>query len=276
MPRESLRERDRAEIARLQRGLQRLITAPGDRALVDADSARAIGCAPEEVAVYRGMIARRFAGEVRREFPATHAWLGEARFAPWARAYAEAHVSSSYTLDGFATGLPNLLGRERDPTLRAAAALARLERESSRVRASRAPRPATRSAPSLAPAPGARLCVFGWDAEAALARFERGEPAAPIRRATTRVALFQRGARVARMRIAGGEVPLLRALLRRESLETAVARGLAAGLSPDAVGSALARWVGARLLSATANATTARRPERPRAARDPLRSRAAP
>ncbi len=277
MRREPIPEREAAELARLQRGLQRLIGAPGARAEVDSDAAGALGCAAEEVAVYRDMIALRFAREVRREFPATRAWLGDARFEPCARAYAETHASSSYTLDGYARAFPSLLARAADPALRAAAALARLEREIAAVpaRAARASMRIFRRAATLVPAPGTRLCVLGWDAEAALARFERSEPAAPIERATTHVALFLRDARVVRLRIARAEAPLLRAILRGDPLETAVARGLAAGLSPAAVGTALERWVAGRLLSATPRAATAPRPARRRAARGPRRSRAA-
>ena len=83
-----------------------------------------------------------------------------------------------------------------------------------------------------------------------LARFERGVALGMVARATTHVALCCRAQRVVRVRVARDEAPLLRALLRGETLERAVACADAAGLAPAAIGEALTRWVAAGLLAA--------------------------
>jgi hypothetical protein len=243
------------DLARAQRGLQALLYAPGERTHVDAAGARAIGCNPEEVGVYRGMIALRFAREVAREFPATRALLGGARFDAAARAFAERTPSHSYTLDGYARRFPEHLHRGGDAALRAGAELARLEREISRMRVAklrraRAGMNARNELPQLWAAPGARLRRFGFDVESALAAHERNETPAALAHGEIRLALFRRAGRVARLRVARAEAPMLAALLRGDSLERAVARGVAAGLAPAAIRDALARWVAARLLYA--------------------------
>jgi hypothetical protein len=63
-----------------------------------------------------------------------------------------------------------------------------------------------------------------------------------------RLALFRRGARVVRLRLARRETPLLAALLGGDALEHAVARAVSVGLTPSAIRSALARWVAAGAL----------------------------
>jgi hypothetical protein len=291
-----------AELARLQRGLQRLLHAPGGRGRVDDTAARAIGCDADHVGVYRRMIALRFAREVAREYPATRALLGAARFDAQARAFAETTASRSYTLDGYARAFPRHLraasgavgsgppldvasARRALAELEAAADVARLERELASARASArrarwraggtqlghpderaactAEAPGTdgvlasdrtqasarqAAVPRLEPAPGARLRRFAYDVESALERHGRLQPVAAPPRVATHLAIFRRAGHVERLRVPADEAPMLRALLRGEPLECAVARGVACGLDPDAIREALARWVAARLL----------------------------
>ncbi|HEY8122614.1 MAG TPA: DNA-binding domain-containing protein [Myxococcota bacterium] len=243
------------ELARVQRELQRLITTPREDAPAHARAARAIGCAHERVAIYRGMYRLRLAREVAREFPATRALLGPARFDAEARAFAAAHPSTSFTLDAYARAFPEHVRRAGA----APAELARLERELASVRAasSRAKgaqrartRAATGAAPRLVAAPGARAVDFSHDVDAALARFERREAVCSPRRRASQLALFRVGARAARLRVARREAPLLAALLNGDPLELAVALAVAAGLAPRAIGRALERWVRAGLLIA--------------------------
>jgi hypothetical protein len=254
------------ELARIQRELQRLIAprADGERAS-DAAAARAIGCDAEQIAVYRDMGALRFVREVAREFPATRALLGAKRFDAAARAFVAQRSSTSYTLDGYARSFPQQLRRAarvaRDETLAAAAELARLEREVASVRAALARRRegaagaregvlAAGAAPRLFAAIGARVLRFTFAVDAALACFGHGETPCAPQRGSFQLALFRRGARVAHVRIAPAEAPLLRALLRGETLARAVARASAAGLAPNAIGRALERWVAEQLLGA--------------------------
>jgi hypothetical protein len=256
------------ELAHVQRELQRLI-AP--RASADADvesearvaaAARAIGCAAEQIAVYRRMGAQRFANEVAREFPATRALLGDARFCREARQFVTATASTSYTLDGYARAFPVHLQRaaraQADEELACAAGLARLEREC--ARAARVQRGASEQrrelasarsseAPRLTPARGARLLRLPSDALALLDAFERGEVLPLVKRAPTYVAVFPRGRRAVRLRVARAEAPALAALLRGDALEAAVSRALAAGLAPADVGSALQGWAAAGLIA---------------------------
>jgi hypothetical protein len=238
----------------------------GDR----IDSARGIA-ASERVAIYRQNYALRLAREVEREYPATRALVGAEPFAAVAAAFVARSPSRSFTLDGYARSLPELLRRcdaIADPARRAAARdLARLERAIARCRAARGPRnlreaglcgrlaaPAASSAQSLdaslrlAHAPGAELIAFAHDVEASDAAWrERRSVEVPDRRATL-LALFRRGARVERLRVARREAPLLRALLRGDRLDAAVASAEAAGLGAGAIGRALERWVAAGLL----------------------------
>jgi Putative DNA-binding domain len=102
-----------AELAQLQRGLLALATGGGARsgharaALAEIDGSDA----HESVAVYRRMYALRMQREVAREFPATRTLLGGATFDRAARAYVAAHASHSFTLEGYATALPEFLRR---------------------------------------------------------------------------------------------------------------------------------------------------------------------
>jgi hypothetical protein len=261
------------ELARIQRELQHLLASPRADAGSLAAAARAIGCEPEQVAVYRDLGALRFVREVAREFPATRELLGPARFQAEARAFVAKTASASYTLDGYARRFPQHLLRagaggsrsiRGSRGTRTAAELARLERELARVRMARTrsagPRAtasergasrtsASRSAPRLLAAPGARLRRFACDVDAALSRFERREAMRALRRRVTHVAIFRHGTRVVRVRVAPREVALLRGLLRGEALEAAVARAVTAGLTPASIRRALARWVAARLLT---------------------------
>lgn len=256
---------ERAELARLQRGLQELLLTPGDPGRVDEAAARALGVSAEQTRVYRGMIALRFAREVAREFPATRALLGCARFESESRGFAARTASHSYTLEGYARRFPEHLRGSQDAALRAAAPLARLERELAWVRCAAHREPVGERAgsagaevvpghaPQLEAAPAARIRCFAWDVELAYTAFERGElPAlpshAPPARGGIRLALFRAAGRVVRLRVTPREAPLLSALLRGQPLAGAVARGVLSGLAPDEVREALARWVGARLL----------------------------
>jgi len=245
---------DARELGRVQRWLQRSLTAPGATASVDDEAAHAIGCAAEPIALYRGMIALRFTREVAREFPATRALLGQVRFSVQARSFVRTHASTSYTLDGYACAFPQHLLCAGGAASRAAAELARLERELALVRAARTPSAGRSRAhgtlPRLEPAPGARVRCFTHDVDAALARYERGEAARAPRRRAVRLALFRRGASVLRLRITRREVPLLAALLRGEALEHAVALGLRAGCTAPFIGRVLEGWVRERLLIA--------------------------
>jgi hypothetical protein len=74
-------------------------------ALTEIDGSNAHG----SIAIYRRMYALRMEREVAREFPATRALLGSAAFARVARAYVAARPSRSFTLDGYATALPEFL-----------------------------------------------------------------------------------------------------------------------------------------------------------------------
>ncbi len=242
------------ELAQLQRELQRLVTSECTDAGADG-RASAIGCAPEQVEVYRGMYGLRLAREVAREYPATRALLGPAPFVAEARAFAAAHPSTSFTLDGYARAFPEHLRRASAP----AAELARLERELASVRAATSGARgaqcvraglASRGVPRLAPAPGARVLQFAYDVEAALAQFQRRQAMRAPRRRAVQLALFRRGGRVVRMRVARREVPLLAALLSGAALERAVALAVGARLAPRAIGCALERWVFEGLLGA--------------------------
>lgn len=253
------------ELAHLQRELQRLIGEPCEGARDLEAAASAIGCDAEQIAVYRRMGAVRFVREVAREFPATRALLGRARFDSEARAFVARTASRSYTLDGYARGFPQQLRRRArasgDAALGAAAELARLERECLAVRRAparrracsraRADASAEQRSPQLRAAPGARVRRFACDVETALACFEHGTHVRAPSRSATRLALFRRDGRVVRLRVAHSEASLLAGLLRGETLERAVARAVRAGLAPAAIGSALERWVAARLLAAT-------------------------
>jgi hypothetical protein len=204
------------------------------------------------LALYRRMYRLRLAREVAREYPATRALLGAERFGRLARAFVDAHPSRSFTLDGYAAALPRFL-RRRCP---AAAELARLERALSDVRrAERRRAPAAAGALRLAPAAGARLHGFSHDVERGYARWRAGHPPGPLRRRASWLALHRRGAEAVPLRVRRVELPLLRALLRGERLERALPR---CGLGEAALRSALARWVGAGLLSPPPTAPASR------------------
>jgi hypothetical protein len=208
--------------------------------------------AREQIGVYRRMHTLRLAREVAREYPATHALLGAERFDRVAHAFAARRGSRSFTLEGYAADLPAFLSRSRalpGPMRAAAAALARYER--ARARTLRAPSamPCAR-ADCLLRADGTRLLAFAFDVETAWRRFARGETPGRLRRRRTQIALFRRTGVVAALRVAPCEAPLLRALLRGESLQTAVDSAIAAGLRPAAIRAALEGWVGAGLLAA--------------------------
>jgi hypothetical protein len=248
---EAPRAHELRALARLQRELQRQLSAPSN----DARAARAIGCSEEQVAVYRDMGTVRFVREVAREFPATRRLLG-ARFGNEARAFVRATESRSYTLDGYARRFPEHLRRgaraNGDPVLFVAAELARLEREcAAALRARAASRGVCSESPSpqLLVAPGARLHRFAWAVDVVLDRFERRVRLGSPRRCAIRVVSFRRDGRVARLRIARSQEALLVALLRGAALERAVACAVRAGATPAAIGRALERWVAARLLA---------------------------
>jgi Putative DNA-binding domain len=117
-----------AELAQLQRGFLALATGGSVR----SEHARAALAeiegtdARESVVVYRRMYALRMQREVAREFPATHALLGDGAFGRVARAYVAAHPSRSFTLEGYAAALPEFLQR-RSATR--AAQIAAIERD---------------------------------------------------------------------------------------------------------------------------------------------------
>jgi hypothetical protein len=267
------------ELARCQRFLLTLLSDPGGLEQAERRAARAsVGeiasaaavfeagagvSARERAGVYHAMYRLRLAREVAREYPATRALLGEARFGVLARAFVAAHPSRSFTLEGYAASLPGFLRRSpaiaEAPLRRAAADLARLERALDCVR--RAPDPPREVAPRqslarvldaasrLKRAPGARLLTFRHDVEAGHARWLRDAPVGPLRPRPTALALFRRGSALVRLRVRSRELAFLRALLHGARLGGAVAAASDAGLGPAALAAALEKWVAAGLLS---------------------------
>jgi hypothetical protein len=224
-------------------------------------SARSLEQAREHLAVYGEMYALRLLREVAREYPATRALLGQERFEAVAAAFVARTGSRSFTLEGYAGGLPAFLRRLRsgvDPALRAsAAALASYERERSRVL--RAPvKPRHERAGRMQSADGARLLAYAWAVDDAYARYQRRMPVRELWAAPTRLALFRRPApdaggrvglvTVAALRVCDREVGLLRSLLRGQRIETAEAIAREAGLGAAAIDSALRRWAASGLL----------------------------
>jgi len=254
-------------LARLERAL--LARVCGEEPLADAalaelgvESALGVG-ARERVETYRRMYGLRLAREVAREFPATRALLGAARFEALARAFVAQHASRSFTLEGYAAGLAGFLrGCEAipDPETRAAARdLARLERalacaqsapavERAELGARIARARELGGAARLQPAAGARLIGFAHDVEVCYARWLAGGRPGALQRAATLLALYRQAGRVRRQRVARREARLLRALLRGERLDAAVAEAAAGALGPASIRDALARWVAAGLL----------------------------
>jgi putative DNA-binding protein len=213
------------ELARLERGFLAFVTGNREPPAELAD-------AREQLTVYRRMYALRMARELAREFPATRALLGTQAFDAIARRYVARHASRSFTLEGYGAALPDFMRRAR--VLHDAVALAALERALVQVRA---------GGP-------ARLVRFGFDVELGYARFARGAAIRRLHERITWLVLFERGGRVARMRVAAREVAFLRALLTGADLERAVAIASASGLAPAAIRRALERWVGSGPLRA--------------------------
>jgi hypothetical protein len=224
-------------------------------------SARSLAHAREQIALYGEMYALRLLREVAREYPATRALLGPERFEAVATAFVARTGSRSFTLEGYAGGLPAYLRRLRgglEPELRAsAAALAGYERE--RARVLRAPVKTRRErAGRMQAADGARLLAYDWAVDDAYARFERGMPLRELWAAPTRLALFRSLTRdaggriglvtVTALRVCDREVAWLRALLRGQRIEAAEAIAREAGLSAAAIDSARRRWVASGLL----------------------------
>jgi len=215
-------------LAELQRTLMRALYAP-QSARTEQAIVRAANWAPRDaLALYRRMGALRFEREVAREFPRVRALLGPDEFAALARAFVASRRSRSFTLDGYAEGLPRFIARTRGRG--SAHALASFEL--ALRRAERADvKPATPRPGALAHAPGARVLggPFGSD------------PKGPV------VVVFQRAGRAAWLDVAAAEAPMLRSLLRGARVDRAVAR---AQLTPARIRGAFERWVAAGLLIA--------------------------
>jgi hypothetical protein len=207
---------------------------------------------PDVVAWYGESHGLRLLRELAREYPATRALLGPERFEAVAAAVVARSGSRSFTLEGCAGGLPAFLRRMRsgaDPRMRsAAAALAAFERERARVLRAKVAPPCERPG-CLQPGDGARLLAYAWAVDDAWTRFQQGIPLRELWAAPTRLALFRRAgsSAVVALPVCDREAPLLRALLRGQRVERAM-EAAAVCLAPDAIRSALQRWVASGLL----------------------------
>jgi hypothetical protein len=214
-------------LAELQRTLMRALYAPPSARTERAHRWGQARIVPDPnrgsrdpLALYRRMGALRFERAVAREFPRVRALLGPEEFGALARAFVASRRSRSFTLDGYADGLPRFIARTRGCD--AAHALATFElslRRAERADAKPAPPPPG----ALAHAPGARILAG---------------PKGPV-------AVFQRDGRGAWLDLDAAEAPLLRSLLRGARVDRAVAR---TPLTPSRIRAAFERWVAAGLL----------------------------